>query len=99
MRYLYPKLSKKDLFLFRLGGAGLGNILFTYSRAVVCSQKLPDCKFVWPTWPSLKLGTIIRNEKDKRFYNDLFTNHSDYISGLKKYISYQPKSIFPRKIF
>lgn len=34
-----PKLSEKDCMLFRLGGAGLGNILFTYARAVIYVQK------------------------------------------------------------
>ena len=34
MKYVYPKLSPRDLFIFRLGGAGLGNLLFTYGRAL-----------------------------------------------------------------
>ncbi len=84
MYYIYPKLSKKDCLLFRLGGAGLGNILFTYARAVVYVQGHENAKMIWPTWFSLKLGPILRNESDKRFYNDLFINKSGYISGLKK---------------
>lgn len=83
MRYLYPRLSKIDLLLFRIGGSGLGNILFTYARAVVYAQKY-DCKVIWPTWSSFKIGAYVRHEKDKRFYGDLFQNNSGYISGIKK---------------
>lgn len=84
MYYIYPKLSEKDCLIFRLGGAGLGNILFTYARAVVYTKKHKNARMIWPTWFSLKLGPILRRESDKRFYNDLFVNKSEYISGLKK---------------
>ncbi len=83
MKYVYPRLSEQDLFAFRLGGAGLGNILFTYARAVVYARK-NNCELIWPTWPSLKLGPILRREKDKRFYIGLFRNNSHYIGGIKK---------------
>lgn len=83
MNYVYPKLSERDLYFLRLGGAGLGNLLFTYARALVFAKK-NGYKFIWPTWPSLKLGPILRNEKDKRFYNNLFKNNSGYIDGLEK---------------
>lgn len=85
MNYVYPKLSDKDLYFFRLGGAGLGNLLFAYARALVYANK-KGYKMIWPTWFSFKLGPILRNEKDKRFYNDLFTNKSSYIDGFKKII-------------
>lgn len=84
MYYIYPKLSEKDCMLFRLGGAGLGNILFTYARAVIYVQKHENAEMIWPTWFSFKLGPILRHESDKRFYNDLFVNHSGYIGGFKK---------------
>lgn len=69
MYYIYPKLSEKDCMLFRLGGAGLGNILFTYARAVIYVQKHENAEMIWPTWFSFKLGPILRHESDKRFYN------------------------------
>jgi hypothetical protein len=83
MNYVYPKLSEHDLGFVRLGGAGLGNILFAYARAAVFARE-HDCQLIWPTWPSIKLGPILRREADKRFYNDLFSNQSGYIGGLKK---------------
>lgn len=84
MKYVYPKLSHPDLFVVRLGGAGLGNLLFTYANALVYARKTGR-QLIWPTWPSVKIGPILRNEKDKRFYLDLFENHSEYIGGLKKW--------------
>lgn len=83
MKYVYPKLSSKDYCLFRSGGAGLGNILFTYARAVIYAQK-NGCQLIWPTWMSLKLGPILRGERDKRIYADLFVNNSGYIDGMQK---------------
>ncbi len=97
MKYVYPKLSKKDFHLFRIGGAGLGNILFTYARAVVYAQKNPDTRVIWPTWFSIKIGTILRGEKDKRFYNDLFKNRAGHISGLKKSILWLTKKKISEK--
>lgn len=83
MNYVYPKLSEHDLGFIRLGGAGLGNILFTYARAVVFAKRT-GCQLIWPTWPSIKIGPILRREKDKRFYNDLFCNRSGCIDGWQK---------------
>lgn len=54
MNYVYPKLSEKDLGFIRLGGAGLGNLLFTYARALVYARD-HGCQMIWPTWPSVKL--------------------------------------------
>lgn len=83
-RYVYPKLSQRDYHLFRLGGEGLGNILFSYARAVVYVRKNKGVQLIWPTWPSFKIGPILRREKDKRFYVDLFRNHSGYLHGIQK---------------
>lgn len=81
MNYVYPKLSEKDLLAVRLGGAGLGNLLFTYARALVFARDF-GCRLIWPTWPSVKLGPILRREMDKRFYNDLFDNRCGAVGGL-----------------
>ena len=39
MKYLYPRLSQHDWNIMRLGGPGLGNLLFTYGRAVAESKR------------------------------------------------------------
>lgn len=85
MAYIYPKFSKYELIGIRLGGAGLGNLLFTWSRVIVASEK-HNLKLVWPTWPSIKIGPWIRHEKDKRSYIGLFSNKTKMCSGFKKYM-------------
>lgn len=82
-KYVYPKFSNFDFGFVRLGGAGLGNLLFIFSYAVVCAKK-NGADLIWPTWPSIKVGPWIRREKDKRFYGDLFKNDGTYIGGLRK---------------
>lgn len=83
MNYVYPKLSEHDLLCVRMGGAGLGNILFAYARAAVYAEK-NGCRLIWPTWPSIKLGPFLRRESDKRFYGDLFENRCGAVGGLEK---------------
>ena len=84
MPYIYPQFSKHEGIGFRLGGAGLGNLLFIWARSIVTAEKY-ECELIWPTWPSLKIGPWIRHEKDKRLYNDLFKNNLKMISGIPKY--------------
>lgn len=83
MNYAYPKLSEHDLGFVRLGGAGLGNIMFTWARAAVFARDY-GCQMIWPTWPSIKIGPYLRRETDKRFYGDLFTNDGAAVGGVKK---------------
>jgi hypothetical protein len=65
--YVYPKLGEFCAFGIRLGGAGLGNSLFILSRAILLAKN-HHCALVDPDWVSIKLGPIIRNERDKRLY-------------------------------
>jgi hypothetical protein len=60
------------LGLFRIGGPGLGNLLFPYCRAHIYSLQEHNSKVIPPIWPSLKPGTFLRNEKEKRTYLSLF---------------------------
>ena len=83
MKYVYPKFSNIDFGFVRLGGAGLGNLLSIFSRAVILSRN-NGFRMIWPTWPSIKVGPWIRHEKDKRFYGDLFISNSNYVTGIKK---------------
>ncbi len=83
MNYAYPKLSEHDLGFVRLGGAGLGNIMFTWARAAVFARD-NNCQVIWPTWPSIKLGPYLRREADKRFYGDLFRNDGSAVGGFQK---------------
>ena len=83
MNYVYPKLSDHDFGIVRLGGAGLGNIMFAWARAAVFARDY-ECQVIWPTWPSIKIGPYLRRESDKRFYGDLFRSDGSSITGWKK---------------
>lgn len=83
MKYLYPLLSKYDLYVARIGGSGLGNILFPYCRALVDSKKY-NIPLIWPTWRSIKIGPYLRGEYDKRKYDDLFENNNGSVDGREK---------------
>lgn len=83
MKYAYPKFSKFDLLLFRILGPGLGNLLFPWARAKVFAKK-NNTSFIFPTWPQLKLGPVLRNELDKRFYFGLFKPNKNDVFGIKK---------------
>ncbi len=81
--YLYPKFTGIDCFYFRILGDGLGNLLFPWARAVSLSSKY-NLPIIAPTWPQLKIGPLMRNEPDKRFYSDLFSHTDRYVSGIRK---------------
>ena len=83
MNYVYPRFSAHSVFGMRIGGAGLGNLLFMYARAFHFAR-VHDCRMIWPLWKSIKLGPWLRHEKDKRFYGDLFRNNSGYIDGSER---------------
>lgn len=83
MKYVYPKLSDIDLGITRIGGLGLGNILFTYARALLYAKE-HGARVIRPTWNSIPVGQILRGDENKRFYHDLFVNRTGEIVGVKK---------------
>ena len=72
----YPKLSNIDIGALRIGGPGLGNLLFPVLRAFIASLKDKNSIFIYPTWRQLKIGPFIRKEKDKRTYGNVFIRRS-----------------------
>jgi len=81
--YSYPRLSTTDLQFFRLGGNGLGNLMFTWARCLSVSARL-GYRMVWPAWPSLKPKNWRVNPYDHRVYGGLFKPTGRYITGLRK---------------
>ena len=82
--YIYPVLGAvKDLGFVRLSGVGLGNSFFSYFHAFVLAKQSAG-HLIRPAWPSLKLGTWLRQERSKRTYIELFRPLPDEVSGLKK---------------
>lgn len=84
MKYSFVSLGKLESFGIRLGGAGLGNILFPWATAIVYAKDHNLIR-IQTTWQNLKLGTFIRKERDKRMYLDLFSGR-DGVSGIKKFL-------------
>lgn len=69
--YAYPKLSNRDYCWFRIGGPGLANCMFFAAKAYVYAYT-QGAKFIDPTWRKFSIGPWLRQERDKRVYNDLF---------------------------
>ncbi len=82
MKYVYPKFDGVDLIFFRIGGSGLGNLLYPFFRSLVYSKK-ENLEIISPAFQSLKIGPYLRNEKQKRSYR---YNYKNSISGFKKLI-------------
>ena len=82
MKYVFPKFDGIDLILFRIGGSGLGNLLYPFFRALIYSKK-ENLKLITPTFKSIKIGPYIRNERRLRSYNYSYKNSID---GVKKFL-------------
>lgn len=82
--YAFPKLGGYECGGLRLGGGGLGNLLFPFARCAVASKRL-GLKRINPSWSAVHLGPIFRGERDSRFYGNLFSNKFG-VSGLRKSI-------------
>jgi len=79
--YAFPQLGDgKEFGVFRLGGTGLSNMLFTWARCLVVAHKY-GLRRISPTWPQLSPVRWLRREPDKRTYHDLFKVSPDEISG------------------
>lgn len=84
MKYTFVSLGRLESIGVRLGGPGLGNILFPWARAIVYAKE-HNLTRVQTTWKNLKLGTFFRKERDKRFYFNLFTE-KEGIDGIRKFL-------------
>lgn len=69
--YAFPKLGGREFGGFRIGGGGLGNLLFPFARCAIASRRYGLVR-INPTWRSLHVGPLLRREYDSRFYGDLF---------------------------
>jgi hypothetical protein len=81
--FAYPRLSKTDLLFVRIGGDGLGNLMFNWARALAASEK-HGWRMIWPTWNSFKPKNWRVNPYDHRTYSDLFRPTDRYASGWRK---------------
>ncbi len=81
--YAYPRLSKTDLLFIRIGGNGLGNLMFTWARCLAAAERR-GWRMVWPTWQSFKPKNWRVNPYDHRTYFDLFRPTGRYVAGWRK---------------
>lgn len=83
-RYVYPMLdAQRDLGVFRVAGAGIGNSLIAYFHAWNHARET-GAALIQPAWISMKLGPLLRGERSKRFYIGLFRPAFDEVSGWRK---------------
>lgn len=79
--FYYPVLSNRDYGYFRIGGPGLANCMFLAAKAYIEARKNNGI-FIAPTWRKFSIGPLLRHEKDKRIYNNLFNDVG--LKGLSK---------------
>lgn len=84
IKYTFVSLGSLESFGIRFGGAGLGNILFPWAKAIIYAKKY-NLKRIQTTWKNIKIGPFIRGERDNRMYFNLFSG-SDGITGIKKFL-------------
>ena len=82
MKYVFPKFDGINLIFFRIGGSGLGNLLYPFFRSLIYSKE-ENLEIISPSFQSLKIGPYLRNEKQKRSYR---YNYKNSITGFKKLI-------------
>jgi hypothetical protein len=81
--FAFPRLSKTDLLFIRIGGNGLGNLMFTWARCLAACQR-QGWRMIWPTWQSFKPKNWRVNPYDHRTYFDLFKPNAKYVTGWRK---------------
>ena len=62
MQYTFVSLGRLESIGVRLGGAGLGNILFPWATAIVYA-KTHNLTRLQTTWKNLKIGTHLSQMK------------------------------------
>ncbi len=81
--YAFATPNGIETGLFRLGGSGLANLLFSWARCVTFSRHTGAQK-VFTTWPQLKRLAWLRGDEDKRTYAKLFRPLDDEVHGSRK---------------
>lgn len=78
--------------------AGLGNMLFPWSRCVVWADE-HDARIIAPFWTKIRVGPYLRREVDKRQYQRLFEHPEDQVSGLRRLWLLATRDIVPEEEF
>jgi hypothetical protein len=67
----------------RLPRAGLGNRLFPWARCRIFSL-VTGLPMLAPSWTQLTLGPLLRGQRDRRFYHDLFRPTEAEVGGWRR---------------
>jgi hypothetical protein len=81
--FAFAELGGIDVGPFRLSGPGLGNCLFPWARMIVAARRRGLVP-IWPTWVQIKLGPLLRRERDLRHNSGLFAPAPGYVAGARK---------------
>jgi hypothetical protein len=81
--YAYVAFGGTDIGFIRVGGPGLGNLLFPWARATIQEHRHRLVSLA-PTWPQLKVGPLLRREPDKRLYLGLMSSRPRDVHGLRR---------------
>jgi len=81
--FVYPHLGGTDLGFARILGTGLGNLLLPWARAIIAARRNRWTP-LFPTWPQLKVGPLLRRERDARLYSGLFRCPPDYVGSPRR---------------
>src|SRR5262245_59443548 len=80
--YTYALLGGRSFGFLRAGGPGLGNCLLPWARSVVFARR-HGLTPIWPAWPQINIGPLLRREADLRTYIGFF-RPNDAVHGLAK---------------
>ena len=62
----------------RIGGPGLANLLWLWSKMVIVNH-MTGIEMEWPVWRQLKPQAMLRGEWSMGYYPELFSKTSDYL--------------------
>jgi hypothetical protein len=78
LKYVYPVFGGINLGFIRIGGPGLGNLLYPYFRAIIYAKE-NNLQIIDPVFRSIKVKLLFKNQK--RTYNYKLNNT---ITGFKR---------------
>ena len=82
LKYVYPVFDGINLVVIRIGGSGLGNLLYPYFRALIYANKY-NLKLIDPVFKSIKPSLLLKSKQHRRLYNYTITNS---IKGLDRFL-------------
>lgn len=68
-KMIFPEFNGIDLFITRIGGSGIGNLLFVYARAYKMSLQDQNSILLNPTWNCIKPKWIFRLDFSRNYIN------------------------------